>query len=85
MLFVNRRIPTGTYGGVGAWGGKPPPATRFGHRGRKFHTVAVQVIVDDRTNHATVIEDFSPKNVWAYFAHVDLNNFSLSGFQKFNK
>jgi hypothetical protein len=25
---VNRRIPTGTYGGVGARGGQPPPATR---------------------------------------------------------
>ena len=57
-----------------------------GANGRmKFHTVAVQVIVDDRRSHATVIEDFSPKNVWAYFAHVDLNNFSLGGFQKFNK
>ena len=29
----NRRIPNGAHGGVGAWGGQPPPATRLGSKG----------------------------------------------------
>jgi hypothetical protein len=48
-------------------------------------TVAIQLIVDDRSEHSTVIEDFSPKNIFTYYAQTDLNDFSLSGFQRFCK
>jgi hypothetical protein len=42
-------------------------------------------MVDDRTSHATIIEDFSPTNVWAYFAKLELNVFSLAGMQQVGK
>jgi hypothetical protein len=33
--LVNRRVRNRTHGGVGAWGGSPPPATRFHERAFK--------------------------------------------------
>jgi hypothetical protein len=51
----------------------------------KLLTVAIQLIVDDRSDHATVINNFSPKNVFTHFAQTDLNDFSLAGFQRFCK
>ncbi len=41
--------------------------------------------VDDRSRHGSVIEDASPRNIWHFYADVDVNDFSLSGFQKFCK
>ena len=37
---MNRRMPTGTSGGVGAGGGQLPPATRLGITGGLPHTLA---------------------------------------------
>jgi len=51
----------------------------------RFYTVALQQMVDDRADRCTVIEDCSPRNIWAYFAEMDINYFSLGGFQKFCK
>ena len=51
----------------------------------RFYTVAVQQMIDDRADRSTVIEDCSPRNIWAYFAEMDINHFSLGGFQKFCK
>ena len=51
----------------------------------RFISVATQQAVDDRREHSTVIEDASPRNIWNYYADLDVNDFSLAGFQKFNK
>ena len=51
----------------------------------RFITLASQNAVDDRSRHGSVIEDASPRNIWHFYADVDLNDFSLSGFQKFCK
>ena len=51
----------------------------------RFISLASQEAVDDRSDHASVIEDASPRNIWHFFAKVDLNDFSLAGFQKFCK
>jgi len=51
----------------------------------RFYTVSTQQMIDDRSGHSTVIEDCSPRNIWAHFAQMDINYFSLGGFQKFCK
>jgi len=51
----------------------------------RFISVAWQQSVDDRTEHSTLIEDASPRNIWTYYADLDVNDFSLGGFQKFSK
>jgi hypothetical protein len=51
----------------------------------RFISVATQQAVDDRTRHSTVIEDASPRNIWSYYADLDVNDFTLAGFQKFSK
>lgn len=51
----------------------------------KLLTVAIQLMVDDRTDHASIIEGMSPRKVFTYFAEMDLNDFSLAGFQRFCK
>jgi len=51
----------------------------------KLLTVAIQLMVDDRTDHASIIEGLSPDKIFTYFAEMDLNNFSLAGFQRFCK
>ena len=51
----------------------------------KFLTVGFQQMVDDRREHATIVEDFSPRNVWAYFAKLELDDFSLGGLQRYSK
>ena len=38
-----------------------------------------------RTDHCTVIEGISHRNPYVYFADVDLNDFTLGGFQKYCK
>jgi hypothetical protein len=47
----------------------------------KFHTIAQEIMVCDRTDHATVHEAVGPKYILFYYAQVDLNDFSLAGFQ----
>lgn len=51
----------------------------------RFITLASQHAVDDRSRHGSVIEDASPRNIWHFYADVDVNDFSLSGFQQFCK
>jgi hypothetical protein len=51
----------------------------------RFISLASQQAVDDRGDHASVIEDASPRNIWCFFAELDLDDFSLAGFQKFCK
>ncbi len=51
----------------------------------RFISLASQEAIDDRSNHASVIEDASPRNIWHFYADVDLNDFSLAGFQMFGK
>jgi hypothetical protein len=48
-------------------------------------SVAGQNIIDERADHATITENCSPRNPWTMFAHMDLNDFSMGGFQKFCK
>ncbi|MEW6440973.1 MAG: DUF1329 domain-containing protein [bacterium] len=50
-----------------------------------FTSLATQQVVDDRADHSSIIEDASPRNIWAFYAIMDPNDFSLSGFQKFCK
>ncbi len=54
-------------------------------KGTRFISVATQQAVDDRTDHSTIIEDASRRNIWNYYADLDVNDFSLAGFQKFSK
>lgn len=44
-----------------------------------------QVVIDERSNHATVFRGPMPTDVWKYFVEMDVNDFSLAGFQKFCK
>ncbi|MEW6440132.1 MAG: outer membrane lipoprotein-sorting protein [bacterium] len=46
---------------------------------------ACMVSTDDRNDHSTVLMFASRKNVHRYFAIMDRNNFSLSGFEKLCK
>lgn len=47
--------------------------------------VAGQNIIDERADHATITENCSPRNIWTMFAQVDIDDFSMAGFQKFCK
>jgi len=47
--------------------------------------VAGQNVIDERANHATITVNCSPKYPWTMFADVDMNDFSMAGFQKFCK
>ena len=51
----------------------------------QFISLAGQQVVDDRVDHSTIVEDASPRNIWAFYAVMDPNDFSLAGFQKFCK
>jgi len=48
----------------------------------RFYTLTSQQMIDDRANRSTVIEDCSPRNIYTHFAQLDINYFSLGGFQK---
>jgi hypothetical protein len=50
-----------------------------------FVSVAVQVMIEDRADHGTIVESLTPKNIFTYYAQIDLNDFSLAGFQGFCK
>jgi len=47
----------------------------------KFLTIAQEMMVCDRTDHATVHEAIGPQHILNYYVQVDLNEFSLAGFQ----
>lgn len=49
----------------------------------RFISLATQQAVDDRSDHSSVIEDASPRHLWHFFAEMDMNDFSLAGFQRF--
>jgi hypothetical protein len=51
----------------------------------RFLSLSSQQMVDDRADRSSVIEDCSPRNIWAFYAKMDINYFSLAGFQKFCK
>ena len=51
----------------------------------QFMMVSSQQSVDDRTQHSTYVEDVSPRNQWAFFADVEIDDFTLAGFQKYCK
>ncbi|MEW6439818.1 MAG: DUF1329 domain-containing protein [bacterium] len=51
----------------------------------KFTAVTIQEMIDDRSQHASVVENMSQRNIWVHFAEMDLNDFSIAGFQKFCK
>jgi len=51
----------------------------------RFLSLSSQQMVDDRADRSSVIEDCSPRNIWAFYAEMDINYFSLAGFQKFCK
>jgi len=46
---------------------------------------AIQQMVDDRTQHSSIVENYSDRNIWRHFVDMDLNDFSLAGFMKFCK
>jgi len=54
---------------------------------RKMALIAVagQNVIDERVGHATITVNCGPRNPWTMFADVDLNDFSMAGFQKFCK
>ncbi|MEW6439305.1 MAG: DUF1329 domain-containing protein [bacterium] len=43
------------------------------------------IIVDDRTDHGTIIRFPEPENQWRYNAHLDRNDYTLGGFRKICK
>lgn len=51
----------------------------------KFMLVDIQDIFDDRTQHASLCENASQRNLWKAFAVVEMDDFTLSGFQKYCK
>ncbi len=51
----------------------------------KYLSAVSQEVVDDRDNHASIIEGPGARNIWVSTARVDLNDFSLGGFQKLCK
>lgn len=59
----------------------------FENSDKGFHLTYIgdQVVIDERSKHATVITGPSPKDIWSYLAELDENDFSLAGFQKFCK
>ena len=54
-------------------------------KGMRFFTSSCQQMIDDRADRSSVVENISPRNIYAFFAEMDINYFSLGGFQKFCK
>jgi hypothetical protein len=51
----------------------------------KFMLVDIQDIVDDRAQHASLCENASQRNLWNLHAVLEMDDFTLSGFQKYCK
>lgn len=48
----------------------------------QFPVAPFILVVDDRADHATIAVTMDPRDVLRYFAVLNLNDFSLAGFQK---
>jgi len=59
----------------------------FENRDKAFHHVhsGDQLIIDERSNHATVFRGPMPTDLWQYDTEMEEHDFSLAGFQKFCK
>ena len=59
----------------------------FESKDKGFHHVHAgdQLIIDERSNHATVTRGPMPTDLWEYDTELEENDFSLAGFQKFCK
>ncbi len=59
----------------------------FESEDKTFHLAHAgdQLVIDERSNHATIFRGPMPTEIWKYFADMDVNDFSLAGFQKFCK
>lgn len=51
----------------------------------KFMIISCQHMIDERTQHSSIVENYSKRNIWRHFVQMDLNDFSLAGFKKFCK
>ena len=51
----------------------------------RYLSAVGQQVVDDRADHASIIEGPGARNIWTSSAKVDLNDFSMAGFQKLCK
>ena len=51
----------------------------------KYMSAVGQQVVDDRDDHASIIEGPGKRNIWVATVKLDLNDFSLGGFQKLCK
>ena len=54
-------------------------------KGFRLAYIGDEVVVDERSKHATIITGPSPKDIWTFHAEMHEDNFSLAGFQKFCK
>jgi len=59
----------------------------FESEDKGFHLTNIgdQLIIDERSNHATVFRGPMPTDIWQFDAEMDEDDFSLAGFQKFCK
>jgi len=59
----------------------------FENKDKGFHHVHAgdQLIIDERSNHATVFRGPMPTDLWQYDTEMEEHDFSLAGFQKFCK
>jgi hypothetical protein len=51
----------------------------------RFFAPSDHIIVDEKREHATYLRLLDPKTRGVYFAELNLNDFTLSGFQKYCK
>jgi hypothetical protein len=54
-------------------------------REMQLTTSGDQLAIDERSEHATIIRTITPTDIWAFFAEMEEDDFSLAGFQKFCK
>jgi len=54
-------------------------------KGFRLTYIGDQIVVDERSEHATIITGPSPTDIWNYLTEMEENDFSLAGFQKFCK
>jgi hypothetical protein len=53
--------------------------------GFRLAYIGDQILIDERSKHATIITGPSPTDIWNFHAEMDADDFSLAGFQKFCK
>ncbi len=59
----------------------------FESEDKGFHLAYIgdQIVIDERSKHATIITGPSPTDIWNFHAEMEADDFSLAGFQKFCK